>query len=358
MTSNPTVAGLVTAVALDNSELEKWLTTLFDTCVAAVDSDPGVDWATLTPTLEQALLDEGFPSTRTEPLRLWIEANSTTAASVAEVTEELRSIRVDQLPTTYLELTTAPVASAAPADRPTGSGDPWADFLDQLVADDIRWDGATTTWDWFWQALHSHAAHYGVTAQADQLQAATQQAGADARAVLDHYGLAVGQPALGEPRDEPNEPMDDDPEDSTRQEPPDTSDYPDLSPGEAGEWVAYLRTMLLRHDIDSAGAGQEFDAALAEAVRSFQRTTGLPADGRVDRPTWDALAATPAGGELAPLDADDLAELEAELTNDFLAAEVAALRESDPVYADMPADEVTERLRRRITQHLHAMATG
>lgn len=78
--------------------------------------------------------------------------------------------------------------------------------------------------------------------------------------------------------------------------PGDPSSAPDLSPGDANEWVTELQRLLRDLDHLHHDPVGTFDEDTARAVTEFQNAAGLPADGLVGHATWTALyAAAPAG---------------------------------------------------------------
>jgi N-acetylmuramoyl-L-alanine amidase len=65
-----------------------------------------------------------------------------------------------------------------------------------------------------------------------------------------------------------------------------------IRPGDRGPAVAEIRTVLTGLDLlPSRTGGDEFDAETERAVRAFQQSRGLSADGRVGAETWRALEA-------------------------------------------------------------------
>ncbi|QDY11345.1 N-acetylmuramoyl-L-alanine amidase [Micromonospora sp. HM134] len=63
-----------------------------------------------------------------------------------------------------------------------------------------------------------------------------------------------------------------------------------IRPGDRGPAVTEIRAVLTGLDL-LAAPGDEFDAATERAVRAFQQSRGLSADGRVGAETWRALDA-------------------------------------------------------------------
>jgi N-acetylmuramoyl-L-alanine amidase len=61
--------------------------------------------------------------------------------------------------------------------------------------------------------------------------------------------------------------------------------------GDTGPAVTEIRSILLGLGMLADGEGDQFDEATAHAVRAFQQSRGLTADGRVDEETWRALEA-------------------------------------------------------------------
>lgn len=59
---------------------------------------------------------------------------------------------------------------------------------------------------------------------------------------------------------------------------------PILQPGDAGDEVVFLNTMLRTH-------GAEYTTDTEEAVRNIQRVSFLPVTGNTDKETWDAVTA-------------------------------------------------------------------
>ncbi|WFE95536.1 N-acetylmuramoyl-L-alanine amidase [Micromonospora sp. WMMD987] len=64
-----------------------------------------------------------------------------------------------------------------------------------------------------------------------------------------------------------------------------------IRPGDRGPAVAEIRAVLTGLDLLRAVPGDEFDSATERAVRAFQQSRGLSADGRVGAETWRALDA-------------------------------------------------------------------
>ncbi|MFI9640378.1 N-acetylmuramoyl-L-alanine amidase [Micromonospora sp. NPDC051925] len=64
-----------------------------------------------------------------------------------------------------------------------------------------------------------------------------------------------------------------------------------IRPGDRGPAVTEIRAVLTGLDLLPAAPGDEFDVATERAVRAFQQSRGLSADGRVGAETWRALDA-------------------------------------------------------------------
>jgi peptidoglycan hydrolase-like protein with peptidoglycan-binding domain len=96
------------------------------------------------------------------------------------------------------------------------------------------------------------------------------------------------------------------------------TEQPELHHGHDGEWVDYLREMLRYHgyhDVEPTGG---FDEPLTDAVRIFQESHGIEADGVVREDTWarlttdvkgddDTQSGTPA--EIDPGEFPEIAEM-------------------------------------------------
>jgi peptidoglycan hydrolase-like protein with peptidoglycan-binding domain len=74
--------------------------------------------------------------------------------------------------------------------------------------------------------------------------------------------------------------------------PPETS-YPALWLGQSGEWVSYLQELLASAGCPSGAIDGVFGQQTDSAVRGYQQSRGLAADGVVGNVTWAALAGRP-----------------------------------------------------------------
>jgi peptidoglycan hydrolase-like protein with peptidoglycan-binding domain len=72
------------------------------------------------------------------------------------------------------------------------------------------------------------------------------------------------------------------------------ADEPELGPGDSGEWVTYLQTLLAHHGqpVDADGT---FADTTTKALHAFQQAKGLDTTDRTNPGTWAALT-----GEAAP----------------------------------------------------------
>lgn len=70
------------------------------------------------------------------------------------------------------------------------------------------------------------------------------------------------------------------------------ADEPELQQGNQGEWVTYLQQLLQYHGHTQTEINGQFSPALTQVVQDFQKAHGLPANGVVNRDTWDALTST------------------------------------------------------------------
>jgi peptidoglycan hydrolase-like protein with peptidoglycan-binding domain len=74
-------------------------------------------------------------------------------------------------------------------------------------------------------------------------------------------------------------------------------DYEQITAGDQGEWVDYLRQVLDSHGYTTAQAAGPFDDELDSVVRQYQTDQGLSADGVVGPKTWTALVPDDTGTE-------------------------------------------------------------
>lgn len=72
---------------------------------------------------------------------------------------------------------------------------------------------------------------------------------------------------------------------------PEPSTHPTLRRGDKGEYVTLLQTELIQrgYDLGKWGADGSYGAQTAEAVKAFQKDSGLTADGICGPKTWAAL---------------------------------------------------------------------
>ena len=67
--------------------------------------------------------------------------------------------------------------------------------------------------------------------------------------------------------------------------------YPELTPGDQGDWVAYLQRLLEYAGYGPLTATADFDAATSAALTSFQVAHGINPPGVANQVTWEALVA-------------------------------------------------------------------
>ena len=89
---------------------------------------------------------------------------------------------------------------------------------------------------------------------------------------------------------------------------------PTLRKGSAGTLVEDLQSKLiaLGYDLGNSGADGKFGAKTETAVKAFQKSKGLTADGVVGPKTWEALDAATPGDQLYTVTIRHLTQYDAE----------------------------------------------
>lgn len=227
------VRNAITAVSLaDDSTAQRW----FDTVCASYQALDQRDWDSFTSALTNLASSAGVdPQTVEQFVQQMSSIDSTPLDTVGRLVD-LGS----ELPTLYQQLT-APTsgrqgqsAQDGQAATPTGYDEGvWQSFLSQ---NGPYWNGEDTAWDQFrtWFLY-----------QADQQQLTEPAAGfiayvegqQDKRSAFAQYGIQIATSTV-DPSDTGSN------SDGAAQQTPDVSTFPEIRPGDSGEWVDYLDTML------------------------------------------------------------------------------------------------------------------
>lgn len=224
------VSAAISAVYIeDRTTLERWFELVCATYAQQYSGSNQPDWSQFCSALTEGAVSAGIDSHIVERFVDHMNANDINPIETIGLLTEVAT----ELPAVYHEL--AANTARAPTDElvhdgenPTGEYDEsaWNTFLREHGT---RWDGTDTSWDQFKTWFLYMAEQHGLTTPA--MGFVTYAEGqSDKVAVFAEYGVTINR-AAG----------------TDGQQVLDLQSFPEVKPGDSGEWVEYLDAMLTSH---------------------------------------------------------------------------------------------------------------
>lgn len=234
------VNAAISAVHIDDdTTLERWFECIRATYEQQHAGSDRPDWSQFCTKLTEGAMSAGVDSHVVEQFVEHMNANDMTPIETIGQMAEVAT----ELPALYRELAadTARGSTDEPAQEPARGGENAADAYDEsawnafLSEHGVRWDGTDASWEQFKAWFLYEAEQRAVKAPGTGF-ITYAEGQSDKVAVFAQYGVTINRPAGSEGKQAPAG--------SEGQQAPDAQSFPEVKPGDSGEWVEYLDAML------------------------------------------------------------------------------------------------------------------